>query len=525
MRVKFSNGSLPGTDTKAYRAIQEAMTPYSAVCEFFHNSIEHGAASRFQFDCSQTENGTYRIKICDDGKGMGEKAFKLFINRYQSHIQAESVINNSSISEFGMGMKDACIYFSNPALNAISRCIITSYCEDGNSYQWVWDICASNAPKGKYGETIEEISNPEMKRGLHIIIDNAKPMVEKTVESIKKELAKSFTTEKRMPATVISFGGSDLSDKLHWVDPMHFELFPTLNFGDKEYSFRNGPDGNYITKEVIFFKKTIKAENRSEANPYRKEVTIPLISVYFNREYWNKTHKNSYDELNGANSGIFALKGNTYIERGNNTIPMVEHIPNRGGGCRLRQCVILDDTNSFIFNIKSMKMNGIEAFPKNHYLNELYVCENGKTIYENIRDEYARITTSIHKWVRNNSRHDNYENGFPSQENFNHDYEEYLKENQKPVKKKYDEDESYMPSPKSQLYSLDEDKFIINRTVGVNEDFLEAVDHSMKSEIPDDITREDILYSVFDTLAEIEISPKQYQEFAEILSDRIHHYE
>lgn len=521
-RRKMVKGSLHGTDTKAYLAIQESMTLYSAECEYLHNSMEHGKATRHWFKHYQDNDGKFVTIIGDNGHGMKAEDFRNFVMNYKFHTKPESIISNSCISEFGNGAKDSTIFLSNPMKNEISRVTFESYCSDGTAYRWIWNICASNASLGSYGEDIEEITNDEFGSGFRITIKNSRPLTKTEVNTLRDEISRSFTKEINMPYVTITHNDiTTINDKIHWVDPMHFDEFNTGN----EKTFRNCEDGIYISPGVVWFKKTINAFSSDG----KKNVLIPVITSYFNEDYWKKNLNNSYDRVLTHYCGVYVLKGNTYLNRGGNSIPMVGIVSNGGGAPRIRQCVIVDDSNSYIFEPKSMKMLGVTPFSNNHTMCEKYTTENGDSIYTAIVREYNAVRGNFHKWVRNiknDYSHKCYFDGFPSLEEFLIDYEEFKnKSSKKSVKVEDYGDITFMPSVKSLNYELNGNSGIISRSIFVDDNGMESSCYSLNKELDENITPQDVLFSVFDILYEMEISSKDFKELNNRLSFKLHHHE
>jgi hypothetical protein len=484
--------------------------------------MEHGKATRFWFKHYKGADGKYVTIIGDNGCAMNAENFRNFVMNYKFHTIPQSIISNSCISEFGNGAKDATIFQSNPNENEISHVTFESYCSDGNAYSWTWNICASNAPLGSYGEDIEEITNDEGNSGFRITIHNSRPLAQTEVTNLKEELSRSFTKEINMPYVSITYGEKPtINDKVHWVDPMHFDEF---NTGD-ETSFRNCADGIYISKSVVWFKKTIEAFSPDG----KKSVSIPIITSYFNEDYWKRHCNNSYDRVLTSYCGVYVLKGNTYLNRGGNSIPMVGIVSNGGGAPRIRQCVIIDDSNSYVFEPKSMKMLGVTPFSVNHTMCEVYTTENGDSIYTAIVREYNAVRGRFHKWVRNIKNeysHACYFDGFPSLEQFLKDYEEYKTKNTKKLFKTEDyEDITFMPSVKSLNYELNDNNGLISRSVFVDDNGMESSNYSLNKELDENITPQDVLFSVFDILYEMEISSKEFKELNNRLSFKLHHHE
>jgi hypothetical protein len=74
-------------------------------------------------------------------------------------------------------------------------------------------------------------------------------------------------------------------------------------------------------------------------------------------------------------------------------------------------------------------------------------------------------------------------------------------------------------------YELNSINGLISRSVFVDDNGMESSNYSLNKELNENITPQDVLFSVFDILYEMEIAPKDFKELNNRLSFKLHHHE
>lgn len=522
-------GSLPQTSTRAYQKICEEFSLENVILEIAQNAFEHGDARccscKFWYD----EEGHPHITFFNNGRPMTDKQFQKFTAEYHAHDITNSVPSSNGVFTAlkGYGLKDSVVFCSTE--HGVSLVTFTNYHEDGHFTRWWWKICKENGEAGSYREAIESGNYDTMQHqsGFEIHISNSKEFTETEFKKAQKIIAKTFTTEaiSRHKTIQMTWKNKGLST-IKLYDPMHFEQMP-LPEGKTIY---NCEVGEYISDDIIWFVKEDRFKGLNNNGEY-VEIPIRVIYEYINGPTYKKKYPRStyYDNIAVTESGLFPLLGQVYLETGGNLSTHFDLAANGGGAARFRVCTIITNENGFLWGINSTKNNGITPCSGNPYLcmNFKKIEEDGTVGEETLFDYLRRSFTFLRKFHEEKIKpgkdvYDTY--GFTDKEKVRADIESFKRgENidSRPV-------ETFcpviVPSTNDVMYTLNKKGCIIKKIQ--TED---GVRHTFNSDVVgsdfNEATKEDILFSVFDTLQEIGVDPSVYLRLAELLPITIHHYE
>lgn len=530
--MQKTKGALPQTSTRAYKKICEEYTLENVILEIAQNAFEHGDAPlcRISYWCDET--GTSNISFFNNGNPMSDKQFQKFTSEYHCHDTTNSTPSSGGVftSLKGYGLKDAVVFCSSD--NGVSTVTFRNYHKDGHATEWHWRICKSNGDNGSYDAEIKsyDYDTLEHQSGFEVLISNSKEFTETELQKAQRNIAKTFTHEaiSQGKSIQLKWKGKSVST-IRLYDPMHFEKMPLSD----EQTIYNCGVGEYISDDVIWFVREDTFKGKNPTNGEYVEVPVRTISAYINEPtYVKKYPKTKYfDEIGTRQAGIFPLLGQAYLETGDNVRRHFGGSDNAGGAPRYRVCPIITNENGFLWGISSIKNSGVMPFDGNHLLCEEFrkVEEDGsigETLYDYLHNAYTFLRAFHATKIRvKKGMFDYYAvNGFADREKIVGDISDFKNGITKPS-----EDEIFCPvivpsNTDDVIYTLNKKCDIIQKVL--TED---GTKHYLNMEVIgvhfNEATKEDVLYSVFDTLQEIGVDPSVYHKLAELLPTKIRHYE
>ena len=531
--MQKTKGALPQTSTRAYKKICEEYTLENVILETAQNAFEHGNAPLCQIKYWCDETGTPHISFFNNGSPMSDEQFKKFTSEYHCHDITNSTPSSGGVftSLKGYGLKDAVVFCSSD--NGISTVVFKNYHPDGRVTEWTWKICKSNGDNGSYDSVIKTYHEDMTNRpnyGFEVHVSNSKEFTETELLKAQRVIAKTFTNEAISKGKSIQLKWKDKNvSSIKLYDPMHFEKMP-LPEGKTIY---NCETGEYISDDIIWFVKEAKFKGKNPINGEYVEIPVRTISTYINQPTFIKKYPKSkfYDEIGTREAGIFPLLGQVYLETGDNVRRHFGGSDNAGGAPRYRFCPIITNENGFLWGINSIKNSGITPFDGNHLICEEFrkVEEDGsigETLYDYLHDEYSFLRNFHASKIRvHKGEFDYYAiNGFSDEAKIRKDIYDFKNGIVKAV-----DEETFCPvivptNTDDVIYTLNKKSGIIKKVL--TED---GVKHSLNMEVVgvrfNEATKEDIIYSVFDTLQEIGVDPSVYHKLAELLPSKIRHYE
>lgn len=539
-KIQTKHGALPQTSTRAYQKICEEYTLANAILEIAQNAFEHGNASLCNVNYKPNVEGVPVISFFNNGHPMTERLFKKFISEYHCHDISNSTPSKSKtfMSMKGYGLKDSVVYCSSDT--GISKAIFRNYHTNGVITEWKWEICKSDGDKGSYKDDIEiyPYNIATHASGFEIVIENAKQFTRTELVSAQMKVAKSLNKEFISDGrTVQIVWGDEKPTNIRFYDPMHLDEIPIPS----KQNIYNCKPGEYFTDDIIWFVKEGKFRGQKEPNGPYNDVTVRVVSAYFNYDTYVKKHKgqNHPDQVSQRNAGIYPLLGRCYLETGDNLRTHFGTADNGGGASRYRICPIITMENSFLWGIKSIKNNGVTPFSSNPLLCENYhLVDNDNQIIEGEKGSlYSYLKESLNDMVK---FHDNFikwhkgdqdsyyfkQHGFTDKKKVIQTLENFKSGKTQKSKNKPNETTTQNLIPETvhdQEYLLNKKDQIVHKHWNDN-----GVSYSLnKTAITESYnlsTKEDILFSVFELLEDY-LPATQYNKFATELTNKIHpHY-
>ena len=542
--IKRIKGALPQTTTRGYEKICEEYTLENVILEIAQNAFEHGNAPLCEITYWCDEKGVPNISFFNNGKPMTDAIFREFISKYHCHNTTNSTpsANGTFTSLKGYGFKDAILYCCSEY--GISEVTFKNYFSNGKLTEWSWRICKTNGDNGSYDADIKvsTYSASTHPVGLYVHVSNSRYFTETELSKAQKNIARTFSTEAISSEKTIQLSWKHKkASTIRLYDPMHFEMMP-LPDGKTIY---NCEEGEYISDDVIWFVREGKFRGENPAIKEIVDVPVRVICEYINEPTYKKKYPKTkcFDEISTTNAGIFPLYGQVYLEIGNNIRGHFGGSDNGGGAPRLRICPIITNENAFLWNIRSIKNAGITPFDTNPLLCECFkrIEDDGfvsdETLYEFLHNTYRNIRSfhsNVIKANKDSKEGDYYgKNGFTDREKILKDISDFksgsAKTNKHIKESNLDNTETWCPliipeDPSDVLYTLNKKCDIISKVISNN-----GIKHSLNMNAVgiefNEATKEDILYSVFDTLEEMKVDPSIYHRLAELLPTKIRHYE
>jgi len=529
---KINKGALPQTSTRAYKKICEEYTLENVILEIAQNAFEHGDAPLCRISYWCDEKGISHISFFNNGKPMNDKQFQKFVSEYHCHDTTNSTPSCGGVftSLKGYGLKDSVVFCSSD--RGVSTATFKNYHKDGHATEWQWKICKTNGDNGSYDTEIKtyDYDVSEHQIGFEVLISNSKEFTETELQKAQRNIAKTFTNEAISQGKSIQLKWKDKNvSTIKLYDPMHFEKMPLAD-GETIYSCKTG---EYVSDDIIWFVEENMFRGKNPNNGEYVDVPVRTIAAYINQPTYVKKYPKSkyFDEIGTCQAGIFPLLGQAYLEIGDNVRRHFGGSDNAGGAPRYRVCPIITNENGFLWGINSIKNSGITPFDGNHLLcEEFKKVEDdgsiGETLYDYLHETYTFLRGFHASKIRVKKGVFDYYgiNGFNDKEKILSDINDFKKGIISP-----NNEETFCPIivttvADEVIYTLNKKSDIIKR---INTE--DGIKHYLNTEVVgvnfNEATKEDILFSVFDTLQEIGVDPSVFHRLAETLPEKIHHYE
>ena len=546
-KLNFVSGALNGTAQFSHDVIGETFSFESAIHEFLHGAYEHGKAKLFVIDFKEDKaEDKCTIRLFNNGNPMSFKTFKKFCNNFHCHITKDII--GDTISTRGYGTKAATISLCNSTPGKISEVKFTNYYKDGTTSFWIWKVNREDADNSKFMSDPENGISSEGKIGFECVIDNCKYITKEEIFNLKNSLMKSFTNDFKIYGPKIQISYNDKTEWIDTQDPMYFNLLEkVINNNETVYTCK---PGIYCNSSMIWDIKDYIFEQNDFNKALPKRITQRVVYLYINTDTAKINYPSDcqYDKFLLPDAGIYPLLRNLYLEHGGNITRHLGSTPNGGGAVRCRIAPIITNEVKDIWRVKLAKMEGIMAFNTNENLRYFHLVEiddegneslggSGKDIYSVISNGYTTHERRLHEQV-SNALYNYYRktedsniimsrNGRKAPAymkiNFNNELMDEISDylnNGETIKPEINTEFVIPPLTEDVRYFLTEKSCIIKRTVNSNGDIC----HNIQKSIPTNITIPDVLYSIFDFMADNDIvTVDKFQYMAKNL--KLNHYD